>query len=209
MTPFSLADFSWQEYLQARPRCAGYIFDLDGTLVDSMKLHLESWNAAIHKHGGTFQFDCVTFMQVAGVGGEHTVEYLNRTYGLALDPQAVAGDKEIIYLAKLDQLQPIPAVMAVAETACAAGFPCAVASGGPRDTVHRALEVVRRKELFRAIVTQSDVRHSKPAPDLFLLAARLLEVPPSDCLVFEDSPLGLEAAHRAGMRSVQVPNLLS
>ena len=84
--------------------------------------------------------------------------------------------------------------------------PLAVASGGPRNVVRHSLETSGLAPLFRAVVTADDVVHGKPAPDMFLLAARLLGVAPERCLVFEDADLGVQGAQAAGMQVVRVPS---
>jgi beta-phosphoglucomutase-like phosphatase (HAD superfamily) len=83
-------------------------------------------------------------------------------------------------------------------------YPLAVASGGLRHLVDRTVAALKLEACFDAICTAEDVERGKPEPDLFLLAARLLSVPPEDCVVFEDSDLGLEAARRAGMQGVDI-----
>jgi HAD superfamily hydrolase (TIGR01509 family) len=84
-----------------------------------------------------------------------------------------------------------------------------VASGGERNIVLRTLELIGLGDTFSVVVTPEEVKEGKPAPDMFLLAAERMGVPPSECVVFEDSPLGLEAARRAGMTGVLVrtPNV--
>ncbi|MDX2110766.1 MAG: HAD family phosphatase [Verrucomicrobiota bacterium] len=197
-----------EQYLRLRPVHKGLIFDLDGTLVNSMPLHMVSWNTAIRKFGGTFQFDAISFMQVAGVGGRHTIEFINQKYHQSLPAEETVHDKELIYQASIPLIKIIPEVMGIALEANRMGIPCAVASGGRRDNVHQTLEVVGQTHLFKAIVSQNDVLRSKPAPDIFLLAAEKMGVLAGDCIVFEDSPLGIQAAHTAGMQSVQIPSLL-
>ena len=86
----------------------------------------------------------------------------------------------------------------------AASHPISVASGGTRDTVSRTMQAIDIFELFPVIVTQEDVDRSKPAPDIFLLAAEKMGVPADRCLVIEDSHLGIQAAEAAGMASVLV-----
>ena len=82
----------------------------------------------------------------------------------------------------------------------------AIASGGPRDIVRRSLELTGLAPLFKVVVTADDVVHGKPSPDMFLLAAKLMGVPPTQCLVFEDAPPGMKAAEAAGMKYVHVPS---
>ena len=101
-------------------------------------------------------------------------------------------------------VQPIDDVCAFARERAAAGCPVSVASGGDAVTVHRTLRAIGVAELFPIVVTAEEVQRGKPAPDLFLLAAQRMGVRAADCLVFEDSLLGITAAEAAGMGSVLV-----
>ena len=85
-----------------------------------------------------------------------------------------------------------------------ATHPLAIASGGPRVIVQRSLEITGLRHLFSAVVTADDVKHGKPSPDMFLLAAQQLGVPPEQCLVFEDAEPGIQGALAAGMKVVRV-----
>ena len=183
---------------------SGFIFDCDGTLADTMPLHQQAWVEALRKHGAEFEFGWDLFMSRAGKTIELTVQELNEQFGLKLDPALVAADQR----AHFDVLAPgvlaLHSVVAFARERAAAGFPVSVASGGDVVTVRRTLASIGVTDLFAVVVTAEDVAHGKPAPDLFLLAAQRMGVEPADCLVFEDSLLGIEAANRAGMGSVLV-----
>ena len=106
-------------------------------------------------------------------------------------------------LASVPLIEP---VVAFARRAVAEGRPVAVASGGPREVVQRSLELAGLAPLFPIVVTADDVVHGKPLPDMFLLAAQRMGVPPDQCLVFEDAEPGHRAAEAAGMPSVHVPS---
>jgi len=187
----------------------GYVFDCDGTLIDSMTAHMEAWNRSIREHGGRHRLTPETFMRVAGVGGVHTVERFNEWWSERLPPERVIARKEEIYLSLLDAVEPIGEVVEIARRAARDGLKVAVASGGPREVVETALEKTGLRPLFPVVVTQTDVRRSKPDPEIFLLAAQRMGVRAEACLVFEDSPLGVEGATAAGMQSVLVPNLMA
>jgi len=133
-----------------------------------------------------------------------TVDILNQRFGCAMDPAQVVRDQEAYYFANLDQVAPYAPVIDFAKARAAEGFPISVASGGIRPTVIKTMQAVGIAELFEIVVTQDDVEHSKPAPDLFLLAAQRMGIAPKHCLVFEDSQLGIRAAEAAGMASVFV-----
>jgi len=181
----------------------GYIFDHDGTLSLSMHVHFDGWIDSFKKNGGNFEFTREIAQSYAGTGMHDTVEILNERFGCTMDPQQVVADQEAYYFANLDQVVPYDPVVDFARKV-GADFPISVASGGIRDTVIRTMEAIDIIDLFPVIVTQEDVERSKPAPDMFLLAAEKMGVAPEKCLVFEDSRLGIEAADSAGMASVFV-----
>ena len=186
----------------------GYIFDCDGTLADSMVVHHRAWLAALAEHGATFDFHWELFTSRAGMTLPNTVRELNAQFGLALDPAGVTSSQRREYERFLPSVQAIPEVVQLAKQV-AQTRPVSVASGGERQIVRRTLELLGLGQTFAVVVAAEDVTHGKPAPDMFLLAAERMGVPPTECVVFEDSVLGLEAAKRAGMASVLVrpPNV--
>lgn len=182
----------------------GFIFDHDGTLSLSMHVHFDGWIDSFRKNGGNFEFTREIAQSYAGVGMHDTVEILNERYSCSMNPQQVVNDQESYFFANLDKVLPYEPVVNFARKRSAERKPISVASGGIRQTVIRTMEAVKIADLFDIIITQDDVQHSKPAPDLFLLAAERMGVAPEKCLVFEDSHLGIEAAQRAGMASCLV-----
>ena len=186
----------------------GYIFDCDGTLADSMVVHHRAWLAALAAHGAGFDFHWELFTSRAGMTLPNTVRELNVQFGLMLDPEGVTASQREEYERFLHTVQPITEVVELARRV-AVSRPVSVASGGERQVVRRTLELIGLGQTFSVVVTAEDVTHGKPAPDMFLLAAERMGVPASECVVFEDSVLGLEAAKRAGMASVLVypPNV--
>ena len=183
---------------------SAFIFDCDGTLADSMPLHQRAWVKALQRHGAQLDFGWELFMSRAGKTIELTVHELNAEFGLSLDPVLVAAAQRAEYDALALGVKPIAEVLAYAHERAAAGCPVSVASGGDAVTVHRTLRTIGAADLFPVVVTAEDVTHGKPAPDLFLLAAERMGVAPEQCLVFEDSLLGILAAERAGMGAVLV-----
>jgi HAD superfamily hydrolase (TIGR01509 family) len=125
-------------------------------------------------------------------------------HGLKMPVEAVARHKEELYYQLLPQLKPIPEVLEIIN-AQHGRIPFAVVSGGRLDSVTRSLTVLGLMDKFDTIVGSDDYTHGKPAPDAFLLAAERLGVPPANCLVFEDTNLGIQAATAAGMAFVKVP----
>lgn len=184
---------------------AGYIFDLDGTLVDTMPLHYRAWNETMQKAGLGGELDEELFYSLGGVPTRRVAELIAQHYGLKIDPQAIFHDKEALFISLQKDAKLIEPVVEFARRA-ALTKPVSIASGGPRDVVRRMLEVSGLTPLFKVVITPEDVEHGKPAPDMFLLAAKKMGVPPQNCLVFEDAEPGMRAAEAAGMKWVRVPS---
>ena len=178
------------------------IFDCDGTLADTMPLHYRAWCDTLAPTGCPFPEEI--FYEWGGVTAEEIVERLNALQGHTMDPPGTAHAKEHLYRTLIPQVGPVAAIVAEARRLHAAGCPLAVASGGMRVMVKETLETLGIRPLFQTIVAAEDVRRGKPDPEPFLLAAERLGVAPGECVVYEDSPAGLEAARRAGMRAVDV-----
>ncbi len=185
---------------------AGYIFDLDGTLVDTMPLHYRAWNRAMQHAGLKEELNEDLFYSLGGVPTRSVAKIFADHYGLQLDVDKVFHQKEALFLELKSEMKLIEAVVAFARKGIAQGIPVSVASGGPRDIVRHTLELMHLHTLFPVVVTPEDVAHGKPAPDLFLLAARKMGVPAGKCLVFEDAEPGIRAAEAAGMKWVRVPS---
>jgi HAD superfamily hydrolase (TIGR01509 family) len=177
-------------------RYAGYIFDCDGTLADSMPVHYGAWADTVRKYGGQIPEDL--FYSLGGWPSRKMVELLNERFRSSLDPETIANEKEQLYVQRIDTIRPIPEVADFARQV-AAFAKVSVASGGILPVVTRTLEAIGFKDFFSVIVTSEQVKRGKPFPDMFLEAAGRMGVPPSDCLVLEDSPAGFEAAKSAGM----------
>ena len=183
---------------------AGYIFDCDGTLVDSMPLHFRAWRAAFRQHGASFDFDWALFVSRAGMPLETTVEALNQQFGSTLDPKRVVEVQLATYRTLLAEVTAIEPVVAFARQVAASGAQVSVASGGQRPEVETSLRSIGLLDLFRLIVAGNEVAHGKPDPEILLRCAEGMGVAPEDCLVIEDGELGIEAARRAGMDWVRV-----
>jgi HAD superfamily hydrolase (TIGR01509 family) len=179
-------------------RYAGYIFDCDGTLADTMPLHHSAWKQALAAAGARFDFTWDIFVSRAGMSLERTVAELSVQFDAPLDPSVVAAQHRAIYHALEVEVQAVPGVLEFAREV-AAFAPVAVASGSIRLHVQRSLTLIGAGDLFPVIITPEDVTHGKPDPEMFLLAAERMGVPPTECLVLEDGELGIEGARRAGM----------
>lgn len=184
---------------------AGYIFDLDGTLVDTMPLHFRAWDAAMRHAGLKCPLDEDLFYSLGGVPTRRVAELIAERYRLTIDPDAVFHHKETLFQELQGDARLIGPVVEIARRV-ARSHPVSIASGGPRPIVRRSLELTGLAPLFPVVVTADDVVHGKPAPDMFLLAAERMGVPPGKCLVFEDAEPGMRAAEAAGMSWVRVPS---
>jgi HAD superfamily hydrolase (TIGR01509 family) len=185
---------------------AGYIFDCDGTLADSMPLHLKAWNHGLAMANAPLRIDGKGFMSVAGMALSQTIDYWNETHSIQIDGDTVIREKNTYFARHRGSVTPIPEVVAFARAVKAAGAAVSVASGGTREDVACTLELIGLGGFFPVVVTADDVHRSKPAPDMFLLAAARMGVAPERCLVIEDSLLGVQAANIAGMDSALVPH---
>lgn len=183
----------------------GYIFDLDGTLIDTMPLHYRAWDTAMRRAGLKVPLDEDLFYSLGGVPTRRVAELIGKHYGLPLDAERVFHEKEALFLDLQKDARVIAPTVEFARK-MAKTHPLAIASGGTHDIVGRSLEVTGLKPLFKVIVAADDVVHGKPAPDMFLLAAKKLGVAPQRCLVFEDAEPGIKGALAAGMQVVRVPS---
>ena len=184
----------------------GLIFDCDGTLSDSMPVHYIAWRDTMAAHG--IEFTEERFYQMGGMPSVRIVRQLAGEQSVALDPIAVANEKESAFASLLDRVEPFHAVCEIARR-YHGQVPMAVASGSDREIVMKQLVALDLVALFDAVVTSEDTERHKPEPDVFLEAARRIQIDPDRCLVFEDSPLGIQAAQAAGMRWVDVRTLSS
>jgi beta-phosphoglucomutase-like phosphatase (HAD superfamily) len=186
---------------------AGYIFDLDGTLIDSMPIHYIAWDEAMRRAGLKEKLSEDLFYSLGGVPTRRVAELIGLHYKLIIDPERIFHEKEALFAENLGAVKVIEAVVAVARLVSLTR-PVAIASGGPRDIVQRSLEVTGLASMFPIVVSADDVEptRGKPSPDMFLLAAKLMGVEPTRCLVFEDAEPGMRAAEAAGMPWVRIPS---
>lgn len=181
------------------------IFDLDGTLVDSMPAHFEAWREALAKNGAPKDvFPEDVFYSMGGRPTKDIVVEINGEFNLELDPEAVAFAKRKAFMDLLHKVEVNEDVVAFAKS-LRGKMPIGIATGGSRKVVEATLKAVGLTELFDEVVTADDVKCGKPAPDIYLDAAQRLEVDPEDCLVLEDAAPGIMAAQCAGMEVVTVP----
>jgi HAD superfamily hydrolase (TIGR01509 family) len=185
----------------------GYIFDLDGTLIHSMPVHYQAWDEAMQQAGIGTTLDEDLFYSLGGIPTPLVAEKLGQHYGIKVDGAQVAHRKEEIYMKIMHTVDLIDAVVDFARQ-IAETKPVAIATGGGPEVAIPTVNALGLADLFKVIVTPADVApgRGKPAPDMFLEAARRINVTPEKCVVFEDAIPGMEAARAAGMALVKVPS---
>jgi beta-phosphoglucomutase-like phosphatase (HAD superfamily) len=182
--------------LEVDPRARALIFDVDGTLADSMPIHYLAWKMTSENHGILFSEE--QFYELAGVPTPKIAQIILQKE--SIDPQALelAHEKEQKYLEMMHLMQPVAPVLDIVKKYKGL-LPIGAGSGSPKDVVMLSLEALGIADCFQAVVTYEEVEHPKPAPDTFLKCAALLNVEPEYCQVFEDGEPGLVAARAAGM----------
>lgn len=181
------------------------IFDHDGTLVDSEGIHCDCWNKVLAKHNQTLHFDdyCTRYN---GLPTRETAQQLKSHYKLAGTSDELYNQK-IAHLNHYLEDQPFPLLSDVIDTLnflqnC--DIPMAIASGANRHEVENSVNRHQLTHYFKAVCTKNDVANSKPSPDVYLHAAKMLDVDPKFCLAIEDSDTGYESAVRAGMHCLRL-----
>ncbi|NHO31534.1 HAD-IA family hydrolase [Acetobacter sp. LMG 1636] len=178
------------------------IFDCDGTLVDTLPLYLRAWQAALREVGG-IEVDAAWFRERGGYAEQMLLADVEKSFGITLNrPAIIAATRRRVRETIEGVRCNVPVITVVREWA--GRVPLAVASSGSREVVEASLAAIGLLDVFSVIVTIEDVEHPKPAPDIYLLAARKLGVDPAHCVVFEDSHEGLKAARAAGMTAEDV-----
>ena len=179
---------------------------MDGTLIDSAEFHWLTWRDTLAGEGHT-----LTQEQFASWFGQRNDAILRRCLGDvgADDVRRIGEAKEAAYRALLRErgVEPLPGVRQWLLRLRDAGWRQAVASSAPPANIEVILESLQVSDCFQALVSAEEVPHGKPAPDVFLLAAERVGVPPSRCVVVEDAPAGVEAGRRGGMRTIGVASM--
>jgi beta-phosphoglucomutase len=180
------------------------LWDMDGTLLDSAEHHWLAWQATLAAEGRS-----ITYEEFLRSFGQRNDVVLRGFFGPDLadsEVERIASEKEARYreLVRRRGVILLPGVAHWLARLCEEGWRQAVASSAPRANVETVLDALGVRQYFAASVSGEDVRHGKPAPDIFLAAAARLEVAPARCVVVEDAPAGVEAARRAGMHVIAV-----
>jgi len=184
------------------------IFDCDGTLVDSMGAHYDSWCEIYAEHGKKFYAKEPFMHELAGRNGLNTVTIINEKLGYEFNPNSLAAKKDESFAKNyVHQVKPISRIVQIAKD-YHGKLPMVVASGGSSGVVNASLKAIGIHELFLKIVAAEDVTRCKPFPDIFLAAARHAQITNyAECLVFEDAVIGIEAAKKAGMQYIDINTL--
>jgi len=187
--------------LKLFPETKGLIFDLDGTIADTMPIHYISWKKTVARYG--VNLSQKIFYSLAGVPAYETVNELNKMFSVKMDAGKVSVEKEQEYESNMSMAKPIePAVRLIHKYA--GKLPFSIGTGTGRIIAEKTLELIGLASYFPVVVTSEDVKNCKPNPETFLLCAKLMKVEPSQCQVFEDSELGFKAARKAGMMMTDI-----
>jgi beta-phosphoglucomutase family hydrolase len=181
------------------------IFDCDGTLADTMPLHWRAWQDVTKRYGLNFPEE--RFYQLGGVPSRDILKMLSDEQNRPLDPLAASKEKEAGYIKFLGEVRAVEPVAQIVRDH-AGKLPMAVATGGSQPHIDEVLKHLGLRQYFQAVVTSLDVKRQKPAPDIFLEAARRLGVEPQFCRAYEDTDLGLQSIRSAGMEAVDVRPLI-
>jgi beta-phosphoglucomutase family hydrolase len=178
-----------------------FIFDMDGTLLDTMPGHLKAWQQTASHFG--FPFSEEWLHSLGGMPSYKIAAEVNSKYTMSLDPIEVSKYKMASF-SELDDIgEPIPCTFDVLNHFYGVKK-LAVGTGSQRNSAERLLTKARLIDMLDVVVTASDVDNHKPNPDTFLKAAQDMQVEPEQCIVFEDTKLGLQAAHAANMDCMMV-----
>lgn len=179
----------------------GLIFDLDGTIANTMQHHFESWRKAVFPYG--IDFNAELFMSLTGKPRTATILKLNELFGINMNPAEVGAVKAAHFKTLVDATKEISVVADVVRNYHNI-LPMSIGTGSTKNGAKKTLEVIKMQQYFDIVVTSNDIKNPKPHPETFLKCASLMGVNPKECMVFEDGILGMQAAEIAGMHVVDV-----
>jgi beta-phosphoglucomutase family hydrolase len=187
--------------LTVNPKAKALIFDLDGTLADTMPVHFLAYKHILVNYG--INFTPELFAKLAGIPAVGTIEKLNEWFGTKMNAEEVGHFKEREYEKIMHKMKPVVPVVELAKK-YHGKLPMAVGTGGYKRLAWKTMDILGLDKYFGILVSTEDVVRPKPFPDTFLKCAELLGVKPAVCEVFEDAQLGIQAANAAGMMSTLV-----
>lgn len=177
------------------------IFDLDGTIANTMPNHFKSWRKAVSPYG--IDFNASLFMQLTGMPRTATIEKLNEMFGTKMNPFEVGKVKETHFKTLVNSTEEIAVVTDVIRKYHTI-LPMSIGTGSTKNGAQKTLEIIGLENYFDIVITADDIVNHKPHPETFLKCAELMGVDPQDCVVFEDGILGMNAAEEAGMMVIDV-----
>lgn len=182
--------------LDVDPKAKALIFDLDGTLADSLPVHMDCWDIVCDNFD--YHFSREVMLEMTGMPTLKFAEYVKEQSGCSYEPSEIAQMKQAEFFKRVDQITLFDPVFALV-LKYHHKIPMSIGTGGSRKSVELMLDWLGIRDYFDYIVTSSDVERHKPEPDTFLECARLMGVEPQFCQVFEDGDMGIRAANTAGM----------
>lgn len=182
----------------------GFLFDMDGTLLNNMQYHLQAWEKAVGEAGSDLKGEDL-FKELYGKNKE-VLERVFKKDKKSPEELEEIGDKKDGYYREFykPHIALIPGAKEFLTAAAEKGISLAVATSGVQANVDFDVDELHIRSLFTTFISDEDVENSKPDPETFIVAAKKLGVPPARCIVFEDVPKGVEAAQKAGMKAVVI-----
>jgi len=181
------------------------VFDMDGLMIDSEPLHKEAWQTTLLRFG--HEMDEALFARLVGLRISEDAVLLREHFRLPTAAETLARQRNALFLASLPgRVQAMPGLRELMTEIGRRGLRRALATSGERRYVETVMRELNLDGVFDATVVAEDVTRGKPWPDVYLLAAQRLGLPPARCMVLEDAPNGVAAAKSAGMQCVAVPN---
>lgn len=183
------------------------IFDMDGLILDTERLSFEAWQKILKRYERVMTLE--TYNTLIGITYKNVISKLVEIYGQELPMADIYAEKNRDMLKFMDNngVPVKPGIYELLDFLTERNYKFALATSTPREKAVNLLEKVGIKGKFGAMVFGDEVENSKPHPEIFLKAAEKLGVDPEKCIVLEDSPAGIEAAYRAGMRGINIPDL--
>ena len=183
-------------------KVSGFIFDMDGTVIDSTKHDFNAWKKVMHEKRIDFPYN--DFLALLGAKGEEIVKKFLDIPKDQID--ALLEKKEAVFqeIASLNGLLPMPGVVDFLEKIKAKGLRIALATGAGRTKLDYIFKRIEVSQYFQEIITANEIQKGKPDPEIFLKAAEKLGIRPEEAIVVEDAPNGLRAAKHAGMRCLAI-----